>query len=751
MNKNIRKTIRANIQAENALRDSEDRLNKTQEISHVGSWEHNLVNNSTYWSDETFRIYGYKPREVIPSSKYFNKVLHPDEIEKTSNLYFNSVKANKNGYTNIFKIFKKSTGEPRLIYEKCEHIRDKSGKIIRSVGMIQDITERKLMEEALKESERRLNKSQEIAHLGSWELDLTKNKLTWSDETYRIFGLKPQEFTATYGAFLEAVHPDDRKAVDKAYSDSLKEGRDSYEIEHRVIKKSTGEIRVVYEKCAHIRDKSGKILRSVGMVQDITQRKRAEEKIVASETRYRRLFESAKDGILILNAQTGMIVDVNPFLIRLLGLSHKILLGKKVWELGFFKDIVASQDKFIELQQKQYIRYEDIALRTADGRRIDVEFVSNVYQVDHLKVIQCNIRDITERKRAEKALLENEEKFRSVAETAKDAIVSANSRGKIIYLNKGAEMIFGYTVSEAVDKPLTILMPKQLRESHLSGFSRFLTTGKPHAIGKTIEMTGIKKNGDEFPIELSLANWTVGNENFFTAIIRDITERKNLDQRKDDFITIAGHELRTPVSAIKIINQILHDMLADNPQVLEYLEKIDRQTTLQANLINDLLNVSKIQTGKLEIRRETFKPQDLVKEVVENMQKTVKTHKLIIRGNIHGKIFADREKIGQVLTNFCSNAIKFSPEGKKVIFKLNDSKKDIVVGVKDNGIGISKEHKNRVFERFYRVYGSGNKTFPGLGMGLYISYQIIKLHNGKTWFESKPGKGSTFYFSLPKV
>jgi PAS domain S-box-containing protein len=142
-----------------------------------------------------------------------------------------------------------------------------------------DITVHKRMEEELRESERRLARSQEIAHLGSWELDLVNNHLFWSDEVYRIFGLQPQEFSATYDAFLEAVHPDDRAAVDEAYSKSLREGRDSYEIEHRVVRKSSGEVCIVYEKCEHIRDESGRIIRSIGMVQDITKRKRLEEEL----------------------------------------------------------------------------------------------------------------------------------------------------------------------------------------------------------------------------------------------------------------------------------------------------------------------------------------------------------------------------------------------------------------------------------------------------------------------------------------
>ncbi|HEY3276414.1 MAG TPA: PAS domain S-box protein [Syntrophorhabdaceae bacterium] len=156
-------------------------------------------------------------------------------------------------------------------------LHDDRGQLIGAVHVAHDITGRKRAEESLRESQERMCRAEEIAHLGSWELDVVRNRLSWSDEVYRIFGLHPQEFRATYDAFLDAVHPDDRAAVDAAYSGSVREGRDSYDIEHRVIRKSDGEVRTVREKCEHIRDGAGRIIRSVGMVSDITERRKAEE------------------------------------------------------------------------------------------------------------------------------------------------------------------------------------------------------------------------------------------------------------------------------------------------------------------------------------------------------------------------------------------------------------------------------------------------------------------------------------------
>ena len=222
-------------------------------------------------------------------------------------------------------------------------------ELLSDIG-IRQIRQR-VIEEQLRASEARMNRTQEIALLGSWELEVGDDRLHWSDQVYRIFGLRPQEFGATYEAFLDRVHPDDRAAVDEAYSGSLREGRDTYEIEHRVVR-SDGTIRTVHEKCEHIRDTSGMIVRSVGMVHDITERKKVEETLKESEQRYRSLFENMLEGY----AHCQMIFDegrpkdfiyrdINPAFEALTGLRN--VIGKKVSEV--IPDIRATDPELFEI------------------------------------------------------------------------------------------------------------------------------------------------------------------------------------------------------------------------------------------------------------------------------------------------------------------------------------------------------------------------------------------------------------------
>jgi len=297
------------------------------------------------------------------------------------------------------------------------NVYDASGKnVVATIAQGHDITERKKAEQALRESEEALKESQEIAHLGSWKLDLMNNVLSWSDEVYRIFGLKPQEFGATYEAFLDAVHPDDRKKVDDAYSGSLREGKDMYEVEHRVVRKYTGEIRTVHEKCYHVRDASGRIIQSIGIVHDITESKKAEEALRKSEEKYRSLVEPNIIGIL--SADPEKIIDANEAFLKIVGYTYDDLVeGKIRW-----KDMTPAEYQVLDARALEEMLstgscapYEKEYFRK-DGNRVPVLMGAALLQKSPLQWV-CFVMDMTERKKLEERL-RNSERFSAIGQTA---------------------------------------------------------------------------------------------------------------------------------------------------------------------------------------------------------------------------------------------------------------------------------------------------------------------------------------------
>jgi PAS domain S-box-containing protein len=261
-------------QNEKALKDSEERFRRLFEDDLTGDFISSANGNLIACNAAYLRIFGFTSMEEALKTNIFVRHESDDELQSLLDL----LKQKKKLEHYECAVLRRD-GKRIHIVENLVGSFDEHGDLKEIKGYVHDDTERKHAEQVLRESEQRLSRSQEIAHLGSWELDVFKNELTWSDEVYRIFGLQPQEFEATYEAFLERVHPYDRASVDEAYSSSIREGKDSYEIEHRVVRKDTGGIRWVREKCQHVRDATGKIVLSVGMVLDITERKQAEEEL----------------------------------------------------------------------------------------------------------------------------------------------------------------------------------------------------------------------------------------------------------------------------------------------------------------------------------------------------------------------------------------------------------------------------------------------------------------------------------------
>lgn len=240
------------------------------------------------------------------------------------------------------------------------------------------------------------------------------------------------------------------------------------------------------------------------------------------------------------------------------------------------------------------------------------------------------------------------------------------------------------------------------------------------------------------------------------ALLRKTTRQKRQTEKalrfRDEFVSIASHELKTPITTLNLIVQILQKNLelhVNGNSTERHLKRMKEQIYTITTLIDDLLNISKIQAGKLQMHEEPVNINALVENMVEIMQIANPQHEISIKGKMRNEVVCDKERISQVLTNLMTNAVKYSPETKKIIVKLEEQKKLAIISVKDFGIGIAKAYHKKIFSRFYRTAGSNEGTFAGFGLGLFIAKEIIRQHKGHIWVESSLGKGSTFYITLP--
>jgi PAS domain S-box-containing protein len=379
---------------------------------------------------------------------------------------------------------------------------------------------------------------------------------------------------------------------------------------------------------------------------NITEHKRTDATVGTSEDRYRRLFEAARDGILILNAVTLKITDVNPFMIELLGYSRAEFLGKELWQIGLFSDKEASKQAFRELQAEGYLRYEDLPLQTIEGKLREVEFVSNVYEEGGHQVIQCNIRDISDRKR-------REEERRLLLESAKTARAEADKANSI----------------------------------------------------------------------------------------------------KDQFLTTVSHELRTPLTSILGWSNLLTTGNLDEQESKRALETIARNARAQRRLIDDLLDLSRIMSGKLRLDVRRVELAQMVEAVVEGVRPAADLKNIHLQVSLDpgvSPMSADPDRLQQVFWNLLSNAIEFTPNGGHVQVRLEHIHSHVEITISDTGEGIEPELLPHVFDRFRQSDSSSARRHGGLGLGLAIVRELVELHGG-TVSAASPGlsRGTTFKVILP--
>lgn len=378
-----------------------------------------------------------------------------------------------------------------------------------------------------------------------------------------------------------------------------------------------------------------------------------------------------------------------------------------------------------------------------------------------------------------------ERRFRELLEAAPDAILQVDAEGRIILLNRVTEDMFGYAREELLGKPVEVLIPRELHARHAEHRAQYREHPMTRTMGSGLALEGIRKDGSRFPVEISLSPSPSAEEFRVTAIIRDITERKVAEDRlrkiqedytqrlaesnaeleltnreleranrlKSEFLASMSHELRTPLHTIIGFSELLAEQLEGplNPKQMRFIQHIHKDSLHLLELINDILDISKIEAGRLELRPEAFDFSALVAESLASVRALAEAKFQVLEADLRvaTAIEADRLRIRQVLVNLLSNAIKFTPEQGRIRLEARVHDRFVVISVMDTGIGIPAEEHDFIFDKFHQV---GNTTLgvrEGTGLGLAITKRLVEQHGGTIRVDSQPGQGSTFFVTLP--
>jgi len=797
-------------QMEETLRHGEKLLGKTkadlaeaQRIAHLGSWSRDIVNGVLAWSDEHYRLFGLNRGEITPSFDVFLDFVHPDDRQLVRQAVDAALHESK-PYCIDFHIIRQD-GEARILHSQAEVTFDEMGKPIAITGTAQDVTEirqaqamlrrdydkledsvetqnaklvrsnetlrkeiagRKQVEESLRESEERFRQLAENIREVFWVTDPDKQKMLYiSPEYEKIWGRGRESLYQSPCDWIEAIHAGDREHVRK--STTTKQITGEYDEQYRVIRPD-GSIRWIRDRAFPVRNDSGEVYRIAGIAEDITDIMQAKLLLQQSEENYHNIFEFSHDAIFIIDPETHGFLDVNENAARRLGYSREELLRLTIEDI--YRPEAAKRTAAIirELEKTGGAIFERVH-RRKDGTDIPVEVSAKVISYNGRKVFQSSARDITKRKRAEESLRESEARLAGILDTASDAVVAIDDSQKILLFNKSAERIFGYRREEILGQSLDIIIPDKFCKMHKREVGDFAASIEDSRLmeDRTASLSALRKNGEVFPAEISISKLLLGGNKIFTAVIRDISERKLAEElekqrmrqlahtsRLEEMGRMAAeiaHELHQPLSAIRAYSETCLRMLKsgeEEPGKLGgVLDKIAGQAKRAGEVVHSVHDFS-IKGEVCLLPRDVH---DMVKEVMQLIQ--LETQCLGVRIRLTSAkalppVLADRILIEQVLLNLMRNACEVMArhQEKDRILTIQTRMADeefIAITVQDTGPSLSAHELEHLFDAFYSTKDSG------MGLGLALSRLIIENHGGRIWAEAAPDGRTAFCFTLP--
>lgn len=627
-------------------------------------------------------------------------------------------------------------------------LRAESGAITGFVAAATETTDEVLAQQT------RVRLALEIAELGSWSWELETGIGEIDARGAEIVGLDPGDLPDVAVAQFASIHPDDIAPIQAAVAAGIAAGR-SFDLAYRVIHRD-GSIHHVASRARAIVDDAGRPIRLVGTNRDVTAERQAETELRASGERFRALVAASSDAIYRMSPDWSVMRQIEGRgLLADLGKPDPNWLATSVHPLDHAQVLTAIAEA---IRTKDVFELEH-RVQLADG---SVGWTSSraVPILDERgEIVEWfgAASDVTQRKRTEEALRlardESERRkrlYETVTSSTPDLIYVFDLDYRFTYANDALLAMWGRTWEASIGRRLLEVGYEPWHaEMHEREIDHIVATKQPIRGEVSFPHATLGRRVYDYIFTPVLdAN---GNVEAVAGTTRDITELRRLAQQKDEFIGIVSHELRTPVTSIKAYAQILlrRFRLAEETQSAELVAKMDTQLNRLIRLIGDLLDITKIEAGQLRFRSEQVEIDPLIDEMIDELQHTTERHTIVREGRAGASIVGDRERIGQVLINLLANAIKYSPRADRVIVHTAADDEQVTIRVQDFGQGIPDRDRERIFERFYRVSGPDRDAFSGIGLGLYITAEIVRRLGGRIWVESEAGAGATFCVTLP--
>jgi two-component system sensor histidine kinase/response regulator len=741
---------------ERALRESEERYHSIFDNAQDFVFTIDTSSRLTSITNYFYQVTGYAPAEVINAQ--IGKILTPESLRTAERMI--AEKVEKGLSVTRYEVEVLAKDGHLIPIELNTSLSYKNGKLVGSVGIGRDITERRAYERALLESEEKYRGLFENAGDFAYSTDLEGNFSAVSESLLRATGYGRTELlSSSITMILSKANLDLARKMTAA---KLAGEKETTRYEMSIIAKDGAEIPIEVVSALVYRD--GKPVGVQGIGRDISERKRVEEALRHSESNYRELMEQAADAIMVADHDAGRYVDVNRAACKLLGYTRKELLELGPRDLLDPEELKVQPAKFDEIRRGETTFSERHLLRK-DGSRVLVEMSAKMLPDGRMMSVK---RDITERHEREEALRQSEQKWRELMEQATEAIMIYDQNMRCVDLNRAAQEMFGFSREELLGQGMRDLVHPddmvRLAQPEEQAKLKLMLEGKITIQG---ERRMRRKDGSYIPVQISAKRLSGGR---ILSIKRDVSEwleretalrdanikAEAASRAKSEFLANMSHEIRTPMNSVIGMARLalLHEH--DSGQ-RGYLEKILLSGEHLLGIIDDILDFSKIDAGRLGIEHvdlDIARVMENVSSIVSEKAKAKGLHFMVDVGpDIPGGLSGDPLRLRQVLLNFTDNAIKFTAKGEVTVSvrKLSEDQSDCLLHfeVHDTGIGMSDKVLSGLFRSFQQADGSVTRNYGGTGLGLVISRRLVELMGGKVGVSSEPGKGSTFWFQLP--